>query len=293
MIPRAHLDAWSAKAPWPDLRQVEQDLVICRALCDLFDSPALRGAIAFRGGTAIHKLLFKQPLRYSEDIDLVQIAAAPIGPTIDAVRDALGWLGKFRREQAGHSVHLVFRFAPEADPQSTLKLKVEINTREHQNLLGIRRYQFQVDSDWYQGETEIASFEPEELFGTKLRALLQRRKGRDLFDLSRGLTQLKLDPGKLLASLGHYLALEGQPITRAVAEQRMLEKLAHSLTEDVIRILPASVQYDENEAVRAFEQVWSELVIRMPGDAWKSSAKTVATLRQQKFPTLLRDFFRD
>ena len=73
MIPRAYLQEWSARAPWPDLRQVEQDLIICRALCDLFKAPKVRGRIAFRGGTAINKLLFRQPLRYSEDIDLVDL----------------------------------------------------------------------------------------------------------------------------------------------------------------------------------------------------------------------------
>jgi len=71
MIPTAFLQGWSVKAPWPDLRQVEQDLIISRALCDLFNAPVLNGKIAFRGGTAIHKLLFDQPQRYSEDIDLV------------------------------------------------------------------------------------------------------------------------------------------------------------------------------------------------------------------------------
>jgi len=86
VIPTAFLQAWSTKAPWPDLRQVEQDLIICRALCDLFNAPALAGKIAFRGGTAIHKLLFKQPLRYSEDIDLVQAQSEPIGGTVDAIR---------------------------------------------------------------------------------------------------------------------------------------------------------------------------------------------------------------
>ena len=79
MIPQAHIQAWRASAPWPNASQVEQDLIICRALCDLFSSPALSGKVAFRGGTAIHKLLFKQPLRYSEDIDLVQTQAEPIG----------------------------------------------------------------------------------------------------------------------------------------------------------------------------------------------------------------------
>jgi len=176
VIPSAFLQAWSTKAPWPDLRQVEQDLIICRARCDLFNAPALAGKLPFRGGTAIHKLLFKQPLRYSEDIDLVQTHPEPIGGTVDAIRAALSWLGKCSREQAGHSMHLVFEFTPEIDAQATLKLKVEINTREHASLLGVRRYPFAVENDLYRGTAEIASFEPEELFGAKLRALLQRRR---------------------------------------------------------------------------------------------------------------------
>jgi len=61
LIPASYLQEWSTKAPWPDSRQVEQDLIISRALCYLFNSPTLAGTIAFRGGTAIHKLLFQQP----------------------------------------------------------------------------------------------------------------------------------------------------------------------------------------------------------------------------------------
>lgn len=287
MIPLACLRAWSAVAPWSDLRQVEQDLVICRALCDLFNAPALRGKIAFRGGTAINKLLFRQPLRYSEDIDLVQTHAEPIGATIDAIRNALSWLGMCRREQAGHSMHLVFRFAPEVDAESELKLKVEINTREHESLLGVRHYPFTVENDWYQGKTEIASFEPEELFGTKLRALLQRRKNRDLFDLGEGLKELALDADKLVACFEHCLALEGKPITRAIAEQRMLEKLTRSLTEDVAPLLPAGVRFNDDDAIDVFERVWLQLVVRLKGDAWKLTEKVVAELRAKRYPALL------
>jgi len=134
VIPLSYLQAWSNVTPWPDLRQVEQDLIISRALCDLFNSSFLQGRIAFRGGTAIHKLLFRQPLRYSEDIDLVQVRAEPIGPTIDAIRQTLAWLGEPRREQAGTPMHLIYRFVPETEPASRLKLKVEVNTREHQDM---------------------------------------------------------------------------------------------------------------------------------------------------------------
>ena len=287
MIPRAYIQAWSAKSPWPDLRQVEQDLIICRALCDLFSAPALRGRIAFRGGTAIHKLLFRQPLRYSDDIDLVQTRPEPIGATVDAIRKALAWLGRCSREQAGHSMHVVFKFTPEAT-QSALKLKVEINTREQESLFGVRHYPFAVESDWYQGKAGIASFEPEELFGTKFRALLQRRKNRDLFDLGEGLKELALDADRLVASFEHYLSLEGVSITRAVAEQRMLEKLTRSLTEDIAPLLPAGVHFSDDDAVEAFGRVWNDLVVRLKGDAWKLTDKVVAELQTNGYPTLLK-----
>lgn len=280
MIPQAHIQAWREHAPWPNPAQVEQDLIICRALCDLFNAPALAGKIAFRGGTAIHKLLFKQPLRYSEDIDLVQTQTEPIGLTVDAIRDALAWLGKCNREQAGHSMHLVFRFSPESAPQATLKLKVEINTREHDVVLGYRRYPFAVASDWYSARTEIVSFEPEELFGTKLRALLQRRKNRDLFDLHHGLLQLDMDADKVVACLDHYLALEEHPISRAEAEERMLKKLTRSLTEDIEPLLPVGVRFDEAVAIEAFNGVWRQLIARMRGDAWRLSAEVIEQLKR-------------
>ena len=282
MIPASYIQEWSNKAPWPDLRQVEQDLIITRALCDLSNSPTLEGKVAFRGGTVINKLLFRQPLRYSEDIDLVQTQPSPIGSTIDAVRNALSWLGKCNRSQAENSTRLVFRFFPEAEPESTLKLKVEINTREHKSLYGIKHYPFEIESRWYQAKAEISSFEPEELFGTKLRALLQRNKGRDLFDLHEGLKQLSMNPDKLIACFEFYTSMEGKPISRAVAEQRMLRKLSRSLTDDIALLLPAGIQFDDEDAITAFNHVWTELITRLKGKPWKLSEQLINELRKGK-----------
>jgi predicted nucleotidyltransferase component of viral defense system len=250
-----------------------------------FNASALKGKIAFRGDTAINKLLFKRSLRYSEDIDLVQTTPEPIGATVDAIRDALSWLGKCKRDHAGHSMHMIFKFTPETDMQSALKLKVEINTREHQSALGIKEYPFAVDNGWYRGDAEIASFAPEEMFGTKLRAPLQRNKNRDLFDLLRGLDQLALDPDRLIARFDHYLALEGRPITRALAEQRMLEKLTRGLTEDIAPLLPMGVHFNDDDAMRAFERVWTELIARLRGDAWKLTDKALDELRARSTRT--------
>jgi len=95
VIPRAHITAWRSKAPWSSDAQVEPDLVICPTVVDLFGNELLAREVAFRRGTALHKLQLSQPSRYSEDIDLMHVNAGPIGPVMDAGRARLDpWLGK-------------------------------------------------------------------------------------------------------------------------------------------------------------------------------------------------------
>ena len=69
--------------------QVEQDLAVGRALVDLYLDELLAREVAFRGGTALHKLHLDPPSRYSEDIDLVQVHAGPIGTVLNAMRTQL------------------------------------------------------------------------------------------------------------------------------------------------------------------------------------------------------------
>ena len=73
MIPIAFITEWRKHAPFSQSAWVEQDLVISRALVEMFRVPAVADRLAFRGGTALHKLFLTPAVRYSEDIDLVQI----------------------------------------------------------------------------------------------------------------------------------------------------------------------------------------------------------------------------
>ncbi len=287
VIPSANILEWSEHAPWPTPRQIEQDLIICRALCNIFSDSFLAERLAFRGGTAINKLLFPSPLRYSEDIDLVQTQNEPMGPTISALRKALAWLGRCRVDSSQHSTHLLFKFAPEDTPEAPLNLKVEINIAEHENLFGIHKYPFAVANTWFSGKVEIASFEANELFGTKLRALLQRRKNRDLFDLGEGLARLNLDPDKVVASFNHYLRLQGKSVSRAEAEERMLEKINHDLVEDIAPLLPVGVEFNEDAAMTAFQSVWNGFVARMAGEPWRSGPQAIEEIRKT-IPLFLR-----
>ncbi len=84
------------------------------------------------------------------------------------------------------------------------------------------------------------------------------------------------------------MRLEGKPISRANAEQRMLEKLRRSLTEDIAPLLPAGVDFNDDDAMDAFNNVWTELVARIEGDPWKLSVQVIDELRNGKMPNLLR-----
>lgn len=56
MISNAFIKEWRQKSPWQTNDQVEQDLIISRALVEMFRHPAVGEKLAFRGGTALYKL---------------------------------------------------------------------------------------------------------------------------------------------------------------------------------------------------------------------------------------------
>lgn len=204
MIPQAYITEWSNNVPWQTNEQVEQDLVICRALTALFKDEFLAGHLAFRGGTALHKLYLSPQPRYSEDIDLVQIKAEPIKETIDKIREVLAFLGEPKVKQKENNNTLIFRFESEM-ALMPIRLKVETNCREHFSVLGITKFPFAVESLWYNDSCEITTYQLEELLGTKLRALYQRRKGRDLFDLYTAITQKALNLDQILTCYREYM----------------------------------------------------------------------------------------
>lgn len=269
MIPRAHVTAWRAAAPWPVDAQVEQDLVLSRALVVLYSRPAVAKALAVRGGTALHKLVLPRPGRYSEDIDLVQIAPGPIGPLLDAVREALDpWLGAPGRKQTAEGATLVYRFDSSGLPVQPMRLKVEINTREHGSQAPMRGQNFAVSNPWFEGSANVVTYAPEELLGTKLRALYQRKKGRDLFDLWQALSLMQVDDGGVVAMFGEYLQRDGTRITRAQFERNLVQKeRMPEFLGDILPLLPSGSGYDPAEALRL---VRVRLIEKLPGRAWRA-----------------------
>jgi len=268
MIPRDYITEWRMYAPWVQDFQVEQDLVICRALVGIFSHPLLKDALAFRGGTALYKLHLKPAARYSEDIDLVQVRAEAAGPTMKALRAVLDpWLGEPRWKQTEGRVTFVYRFNSEGTPSIPLRLKVEIYSREHFAVHGFTKVPFEVLSRWFEGSCQIMTYELDELLGTKLRALYQRKKGRDLFDLGTALKDPAVNPARIVAAFSEYMDRGGHHVARGIFEKNLDAKLRQpQFTADIGPLLAAGYTWDIAVAAAT---VLSQLIALLPGEPWK------------------------
>lgn len=204
MIPRPFIAKWQQHAPWREFAQVEQDLIISRALVEIFSDDFLRENLAFRGGTALHKLYLSPAARYSEDIDLVQIKPGPIKPIMERIGEIISFFEEKRTTQVrGHGAKASYRFTSEYE-EIRMRLKIEINCKEHFNILGWIDFPFEVDNEWFTGKAKIRTYNINELLGTKLRALYQRCKGRDLFDLDYSRQNIDLDFDQIIYCFKEY-----------------------------------------------------------------------------------------
>lgn len=249
MIPKSDIAAWSKKAPWKNNHLVEQDLVIERALVEIYSSHELSEQLIFRGGTAIHKLYFDPQPRYSEDIDFVQKNSGPAGELLTLLRERLSFLGRARYQSGLHSTRLIFHFQTEFEPIASLRLKVEINTREHFSIYGYKSFRRDIQTEWFSGSSDIKCFELEELLATKLRALYQRRKGRDLFDLWYANSKTVLNVEKIVTAFHEYIAKEDLTITREEFIQNMEEKINDDeFKGDTAGLLRPGIVYEISDA---------------------------------------------
>lgn len=271
MIPMANIIEWRENSPWITTEQVEQDLILSRILVELYSDPILKEKIIFRGGTALHKLFIKPPARYSEDIDLVQIEPGPIGPYLKAIRQKLDpWLGIPAWKLKSGRVVLYYRFTPEGLSSRTMRVKIEINTREHFSHFDLIDVQYSLENSWFSGTATIKTFCLEELLGTKLRALYQRKKGRDLFDLFVVANAYSsLDLAKVIESFQRYISNDNQTISRAEFEANLTAKLEDSVFQEDIMPLLSETYLSTYDFRKSAEMVLDNFVSKLPGETWK------------------------
>ncbi|MBA4417074.1 MAG: nucleotidyl transferase AbiEii/AbiGii toxin family protein [Syntrophus sp. (in: bacteria)] len=240
-------------------------MIVCRALVEIFSHPDLAKNLAFRGGTALFKLHLPQA-RYSEDIDLVQVHPGPIGPVMDALQERLNnWLGKPKRSQSQGRVTFLYRMQSERG--TPLRLKVEINSREHFSVFGLEERLLRVDSRWFSGSASVLTYHIDELLGTKVRALYQRKKGRDLFDLWKAFNITNASPDRVIECFLRYMEYEGRRVSRAEFEENLLLKLEDPrFLNDIGPLLAPDCACD---IISAADCVLNRLAVLIPGEPWE------------------------
>jgi predicted nucleotidyltransferase component of viral defense system len=269
LIPRDYITEWREHAPWTRDSHVEQDLIISRALVELFQRQSVSHLLAFRGGTALHKLYLVPAARYSEDIDLVQVAAGSPGSIMDEVCSVLDpWLGKCTWEMKNDRVTLRYQIQGEGVSPVPMKLKVEVNTGERFFVLAPVKLRFHVNCRWFSGSAEIPTYQLEELLGTKLRALYQRKKCRDLFDLWHAANLANPDPAQIVHCFLEYLKKSGLSVSRAEFEENLHAKLDDAaFLSDVEPLLVSGILWKPEAAAY---YVKTRILPLFPGRPWKA-----------------------
>ena len=248
--------SWNEFVPWETHAKVEQDLLICRSLVAIYSDEFLASQLAFRGGTALHKLYLSPQPRYSEDIDLVQIHSGPIKDILFRLGEVLSFMPNKVTKPKRYNNTMLFRMESEIPPTVPIRLKVEINCYEHFDVLGLVKKPFSVENSWFTGQAELTTYKFNELLGTKMRALYQRRKGRDLFDLYVGLTQGQYDADEIIQCYNRYMAfvVENPPTYKQFVNNMEAKLNDEEFLGDTMGLLRPELSFDPTAAYQIVKE---------------------------------------
>jgi predicted nucleotidyltransferase component of viral defense system len=275
LIPQQQIAAWRAHAPWNDDLMVEQDYLLCKAIEAIFTSPKLKNQLAMRGGTVLHKAHLAPASRYSEDIDLVLTADRSREGIKEDIASVLAPLLGDPAESFQTRVRLSVRnlvakseiarlhyvYEPTSMQAATASLKVEVNLNEREPLFPLTT--LHIDAPGNGAEVvhvPVVSYDLDEMLGTKLRALIQREHGRDLFDLWRALHPMTdgpgpraVDPKRVGEAFRFYLRQEGTALSRDEVRDAVARRMrSKKFLSDMRFFLRDGVAYDVRRAHEVF-----------------------------------------
>lgn len=284
MIPLREINAWRAHAPWPSDAQVEQDLLLTRAMVNIFSDPLLARQVAMRGGTALHKVHLSPAARYSEDIDLVLVGDASEPDVVAGLHRVMAPL-KLRPADTplarvglrvrnairpSRIIRQTYAYQPTMRGQPEARLKIEVNCNEGKPVREIVSLDYrppQLVSGI--GEVRLRTYDINEMLGTKMRALYQRDQGRDLFDLWWALSwkdaqgRHTVDADETVATFADYMAREGASVDADAYDAALQTKLRNpAFVGDVAPLLRDGLE-PRFEVARAVEVIRETIVAAM------------------------------
>ena len=183
----------------PDV--VEKDYVLGWLLAAIGADPVLGRTFVFKGGTCLKKCYF-ETYRFSEDLDFTLVEGAPSDP--ESLATAFRRVAERLRTVAGLELPPeLFRFEVYQNPRGRPSIEGRVSYRGPLPRSGsIPRIKLDLTADevlvrpsvlrpvWHpypdasaMGRATVRSYSYDELFGEKLRALVERTRPRDLYDV--------------------------------------------------------------------------------------------------------------
>ena len=178
---------WADELQIADLILAEQDFRLVHALRGIYADGFLAERLCLKGGTAINKLFLKETPRLSVDLDFN--ATGEKARIIGERKEIKEKITKLLREQdPGYNIKTETRYEQTAIHAryaplfgSPRPVKLEISFVERFPVLG--KVEKELRLPVADEKFKVATYAIEELAATKVRALYDRLKGRDIYDL--------------------------------------------------------------------------------------------------------------
>jgi len=250
---------------------VEKDYALGWLLAGLGQHPATRDTWLFKGGTCLKKCYF-ETYRFSEDLDFTLLDAAHLNEAFlrGLFQEVAEWVYEqtgvempadarrievFDNGRGGRSAEgrIGYR-GPVARAGDAPRIKLDLTDHERVVLPAVRRPIHHPYSDRLAGGMQVTTYAFEEVFAEKMRALAERLRPRDLYDVIHLYRRTELEPDRqsLMQALREKCAFKGiaLPTLVSLRQSPLLAELRAAWNDMLAHQLPQ---------LPPFESFWDEL----------------------------------
>ena len=241
----------------------------------LVSDDSLKGKVVLKGGTAINLTVFDMP-RLSVDIDLDYCCNSD-KDTMMADRAVIGQEILGYMQSNGYTIHpsknthaldsMVFSYLNAGGNKDNIKIEINYMMRTH--ILEPRTRKTSIP---FIDEVDVYALSPLELFGSKIKALIERAAPRDMYDVNRMIKEniFKEDQMDMLRKIVvFYLAVGGKnKPEKAYSFERIRNIKFPQIRSALIPVLKKTEKFDFEEAKTNVISFLSGLLVL--GDAEKN-----------------------
>lgn len=254
---------WAERLGITNLVLAEQDFRLSYALTGIYEAPALRDSLAFKGGTALNKIYFGKFSRLSVDLDfnivghpkVVVKQGATMRKAVQAVLQGQDPAYEFKYDYNERFNTLFARYAPLTGGPKQL-LKIDISIRDAVPILGLVQKEIPSPEE---DLIRVRTYALDELISSKICALYGRKKGRDAFDVDCAL-RMELNQAVIRKMMHYHFYLSGNIFSWKLFEDNLRAKAADKrFGQDISQFLRTGVEFDARAAIEKFLALFKDL----------------------------------